>query len=38
MTFVPSGKSTTAAAARTVAIMLRCTSCTPFGGPVVPDV
>ena len=23
---------------RAVAMMLRCTSCTPFGGPVVPDV
>ena len=38
ITRAPSGNCTSASIPRTAAISLRWAICTPFGGPVVPDV
>ena len=38
MTFEPSGNRISDSTDCTAVIRLRCVSCTPFGGPVVPDV
>jgi len=38
ITFEPSGNLITSSATATVAIRLRCVTCAPLGGPVVPEV
>jgi hypothetical protein len=38
MTFEPSGNRISCSTPLVAAIRLRCTSWTPFGGPVVPEV
>jgi hypothetical protein len=38
ITFAPSGNWISDSVSFVAAIRFRCTSCTPFGGPVVPDV